>query len=71
VQTYVDGQIVLGHKAVSNGRRWAKAQILYLVRTAEHDDGEAYMIEFLSDGSRGVFDLDHLKVNKAFAPYAR
>jgi hypothetical protein len=45
---------------MQNGRRWCIAKVLYLVRTAEHELGEAYMIEFL-DGSRGAFDLNHIR----------
>ena len=62
-QTYQGGEIVQGHKALHNGRRWCQAQILYLARTAEHELGEAYMVEF-ADGTRGCFDLDHLRVKK-------
>jgi hypothetical protein len=59
--TYTEGQKVLGHKLMRSGlRRWCKATILYLVSTAEGPSGEAYMVEF-ADGSRGMFDLDHIR----------
>jgi hypothetical protein len=60
VQAYQEREIVQGNKAMQNGRRWCIAKVLYLVRTAEHELGEAYMIEFL-DGSRGAFDLNHIR----------
>jgi hypothetical protein len=57
---YANGRPVEGHKVIRNGRRWCNAKILYVVRTREHELGEAYMIEF-ADGSRGVFDTDHIR----------
>jgi hypothetical protein len=62
--TYRDGQIVEAHKALRNGRRWCRATVLYILRTAEHESGEAYMIEF-TDGSRGGFDMNHIRPRSA------
>ena len=66
-QAFVETQPYFAAKRLSRGRRWCHATILWIDRTADHPLGEAYTVEF-RDGSRGSFDLAHLRRGEESKP---